>query len=395
VPLLFLASLAALFPGLALPITYGWKSIRVFDVLFGILVWRAWRGGALNRLDSRLALATGSFFIAGCAALWTAPTHLGTRSVLTTAYSLAVFLFAAHCRVDWSEIRKIILGPLAIAIALAWAVFAIENGFAMDVAQNQSAALPSGLHRLGGFTGGNALILFICLGAGLIQSRPPVQAALLMSGYATLSRSMTGLGCAILLGSSGLRARSARGFQLVVAGLAVFAIVAGVMAYLIALPPIPGDWSTRVLASWDAGLPAGPYRVLHRAALLMFLDAPLLGHGPGRFIELFQVYTTPAEHELVAPGRPPSWDPHSAILGLAAEQGLVGLVSFAWLLLEVYRRLLKMADAENRRHALAAVIGLLVGGHFVDWFPLKGLWLWMGLLVAAARTQSLESLRKP
>ena len=122
----------------------------------------------------------------------------------------------------------------------------------------------------------------------------------------------------------------------------------------------------------------------------MFWTAPLLGRGPGAFAGAFRDFTSEAEQELVGQGRVPYWDPHSAILGLAAEQGALGVASFSWLIFEIFRRLARHRDAIPRRQAVAALLGLLVGGHFVDWIPLKGLWLWIGLLLAGARDEREE-----
>lgn len=383
-PLLFLASLAGLFPGFALPVVAGWKAVSFFDVAFAGLTLRALRHG-LAPLDRRLITSSTLFGVVGLLAFAASPTDYGIRGVVATGYSIVVLLVAAHLRIGPETVKRAILTPLAIAIVLAWVIFAIENGLGIVVGDNVSTALPHGPHRLGGFTGGNALILFICLGAPLASQSWRGQMALLLSGYVTLSRALAGVGVATLLSP---RNGEKVGPRRLVGGLASIAIVASVLAYAFAIREVPQTSGTE---GWiTASLEPGTYRIFNTAALRMFWTAPLLGLGPGAFAGNFRNFTSEAEQELVGQGRVPYWDPHSAILGLAAEQGALGIASFSWLLFEIFRRLARHRNAIPRRQTVAALLGLLIGGHFVDWIPLKGLWLWIGLLLAGARDEREE-----
>lgn len=383
--LLFLASLAGLFPDVVLPLSVGWKAIAVFDALFAAAVLEAWRRRALRALDRRLCAAAAAFVLAGVASVARHLDPAGVRLVVSIAYSAIVFLIAAHFRVTTPRVRRLILGPIALTLVVAWTVFALENIGGMTIGQNQSMALPVGVHRLGGLTGGNALVLFIALAAPFAHSSWAGVATLLVSGYATLSRSIVGVGLGVLLGPVRGRREPGR-TRVATAGLAAIAVAMGSAAYLFSTPA-PG-------APARLSIPgSGSYPGLHRAALRMWASSPLTGVGPGGFASRWIEFSTEAERRAL-PGPDPDhsrWDPHSALLGLAAEQGLVGVAAFGWLASLIFGTMRQSADPDHRRAALAAFAGLMAGGALVDWFALKGLWLWLGLMVAAARERAAEA----
>lgn len=370
--LLFLASVAGLFPGVALPFAVGWKKIAVFDALFAAILADAWRRRGLRAPDRRLCAAAAAFVLTGVVSLAGAARPEGLRLVASLGYSMVVFLTAAHLRVAPRQSRLLMLGPMALTVAVAWIVFAIENSLGVEISDNESMALPTGVHRLGGLTGGNALILFLAMAIPFAHPSWPSMLALLISSFPTLSRSMMGVGIAVLLGPARLPGDKSR-VRAIATVLAATALVAGGFAYLF-LP-------------WGAGIGGGAYPGLHRAALRMWAAAPITGLGPARFPENWVEFSTDAERRAIPGNTPDSavWDPHSAFLGLAAEQGLLGVVALIWLLREVFARVRTAADPHHGAMASAALIGLLVGGALVDWLTLKGLWLWIGLMVAAAR----------
>lgn len=361
------------------PVSVGWKTVTLFDALFSSVVLDAWRRRECRAPDVGLMAAAAAFALAGVVSWARHPDPGGARLVASLAYSALVLVAASHLRVTPAQARRLILGPMALTVAVAWIVFALENGRGVAIGQNQSMALPEGVHRLGGLTGGNALILFIALAAPFAQRSWPAAAALLVSGYATLSRSMLGPGLGVLMGADRGRRDASLG-RAVVTGLAAVAVALGTLAYLVGAPS-PGA---------PTGLPmpgSGSYPGLHRAALRMWASAPLTGVGAGQFATRWIEFSTARERRAL-PGPEPDrarWDPHSAVLGLAAEQGLVGIAAFAWLAVLIARRLRRSGDAAHGRAALAAFAGLMAGGLLVDWLALKGLWLWLGLMVAAAR----------
>ncbi|MEO8361181.1 MAG: hypothetical protein ABI672_14210 [Vicinamibacteria bacterium] len=376
--LLFLLSLAGLFPTAAVPFSVGWKTLTLFDLLFGAAVIQAGFRRSLRPLDRRLACAAATFWVGAWVALAVHPTGAGLRVVFQCGYSLVVFLLAAHLSLKPLEARPLILRPLGVALVIAWVIFTTENLAGISVGANLSPSLPSYIHRLGGFTGGNALILFICLGAPLVTHPSLALLGVALSGCATLSRSMMGMGVAILLAR--WRAQPThRSWSYATTALAWISIALGLFAYLFAVIPVEPAQRTSLIPS----LQPGSYLTVHRADVRMFASQPLVGVGPGRAVQFFSRFATPEERKMVVYA-PMRLNPHSAILGLAAEQGVVGLGAFAWLMFEIYRRLGASTDHDYRRLASAALTGLLVGGHFVDWIALKGLWLWIGFIVAAS-----------
>lgn len=385
--LLLLTSVAALFPAATLPVGLGWKLVSAFDVLFAAVVLDAARTKAFNSVDRRLLLAGGVFRSMAWLALARDYSPTGLRMACVTTYSVLVLLVIAHLRIDTRQARRLILWAIAIAGSIAWLTVIAGVTLGWTFARNQSGALPAGLPRLGGFTGASVLVLFLAMAVPFARGSAIAQAAMLISGYATLARAMAGVGVATLLSTS--RDEGTSRSRLVVKLLAGLAIMAGLFAYAFAVTENP-----TTPTSFAAQFEAGPYRVLNVAALRMITDSPLLGHGLGTFKDRFRDYSTAAEQWQVGGRRPPVWAPHSAIFGLAAEQGLIALAAFVWLMVEIYRRLMQGEDADHRVRAMASLFGLLVGGLVVDWISLKGLWLWLGFLVASSRPALSSTARE-
>jgi O-antigen ligase len=380
VPLYFLASIAGLFPALTLPLGVGWKAIHVFDLLFAASLALSVRRRGLRSPDRRLIAAGAALVMSAALALWIHPSPLGLHAVLSLGYSVVVLLATSHVRLDTVGVRvdRVILWPLFIAIGIAWLVFLIENVTGMPIGENQSPMLPAGVHRLGGFTGGNTLVLFLCLAAPLARTAGPMLFGIVLPAFATLSRSLLGVGVALALGdhASTLRPPRLRRAVLLASWLG---ISVSLFIYAFAVIPVTPSQRTPLSISLDAG----GYLTPHLAALRMLRSQPLLGVGPSAFAGEFEAFTSPEERERLPADNRSLCDPHSAILGLAAEQGLLGLAAFAWLIHQIFTRFKLIQDPYLRGAAMAGLTGLLVGGHFVDWLALKGLWLWIGLLVAS------------
>ena len=362
----------------------GFKQVHAFDLLFVACLAVAARRRAFHSPDWRLIIAAAALVLAGGVTFSVHPSPEGVRAMSRMAYSAVVLLAFSHLRIEVLGIRleRTVLGPLFIAVAIAWIVFLVENLSGIPVGHNESAALPSGVHRLGGLTGGNTLILFLCLAAPLV--RPPwlLLIGIMLPGLAALSRSVLGVGTALVI--RGIPAGSRDRSQQAVWILAWFSVALGLFGYVFAVVPVDPSQRNGLRPSFEPGC----YLTPHQAAVRMIRASPVVGVGPGRFVEEFQHFSLPVERQRLADRDVLRLAPHSALLGLGAEQGVLGLLGLAFLLYEIYRRLAQTSEAEARTAALAGLTGLLVGGHFVDWLTLKGLWMWIGLMVARSRRTS-------
>lgn len=378
--LFFLASLAGLFPGLTLPLVAGWKAVHVFDLLFPACLAFAATHRAIRAPDWRLIAAGAAVIAAGGLALWAHPSEPGTRAVASLAYSVVVLLAVAHVRRDALGIRieRVILGPLFLAVGIAGIVFLLENLAGVSMSRNRSPMLPDGLHRLGGFTGGNTLILFLALAAPLARAPWPRLLGIVLPAFAALSRALLGVGVALIVSERASSAPPDRLRQILrIASWS--ALVVSLVFYLFAvIPVVPSE---RAPARFS--LEPGGYLTPHLAALRMFQSEPLVGVGPARFVPEFPSFTSAAERGRLPLRTRRRCEPHSAVLGMAAEQGLIGLAGLGWLFFEIFSRLRHIEDPHLRVASRAGFLGLLVGGHFVDWLALKGLWFWIGLMIAS------------
>ncbi len=376
--LFFLASIAGLFPGLTLPMGLDWKAVHSFDLFFVACLGLAASRRAFRAPDWPLILAGSGLIAAGAIALWIHPSTVGLRAVASLTYSVTVLLAVSHVQLETLGVRvdRTIVWPLLAAVGVAGVVFALENVLGFNIGPNNPRSLPAGVHRFGGFTGANALILFLCLGAPFVRGPWLTVIAILLPAYATLSRGLLGVGIALL--ARGRWKAEAQWGRVLLLGSGL-GIALGLFAYAFALVPVKSAQRT----AFNVSLEPGGYLTLHRAALRMLQSHPLAGVGPGRFVEEYRSFTSQTERDHVFEDDVPGWAPHSAILGLAAEQGLPGLAALGWLFYEIFRRLSRIPDPELRASAIAGLTGLLVGGHFVDWLALKGLWLWIGLMVAS------------
>jgi putative inorganic carbon (HCO3(-)) transporter len=124
------------------------------------------------------------------------------------------------------------------------------------------------------------------------------------------------------------------------------------------------------------------------SALEMVRDRPVIGIGPGNdvFNKIYPLYQRPRYSALSA---------YSVPLEIAVETGLIGLTTFAWLLLTTltqgWLQLRRLRDSGNVRGywligAIAAIIGMMAHG-LVDtvWYrpQINTLWWLMVAIVAS------------
>lgn len=123
------------------------------------------------------------------------------------------------------------------------------------------------------------------------------------------------------------------------------------------------------------------------AALLAFIDHPVLGVGPGNFGAYYREYAN------LAPARVHQGErqAHNLYLGVAADTGVPGLVMilgvFFVTLRELWRARRFAVDEEGRALAskfLISIIGVMVTSVFLHFAFIRYYWLFIGLAVAAA-----------
>jgi O-antigen ligase len=95
--------------------------------------------------------------------------------------------------------------------------------------------------------------------------------------------------------------------------------------------------------------------VLWKGASMIWLDHPILGYGPGTFIEVFPI------HNDLKDAQVGGW--HNDYIQVSIESGLLGLISLLWLIYTIYSqvfiKLRRMrGDEEKKRILLALLTGI-------------------------------------
>lgn len=139
----------------------------------------------------------------------------------------------------------------------------------------------------------------------------------------------------------------------------------------------------------------------NKAAMLAFADHPLVGVGPGNFPDTYQYYAQKignAVHQAAktasageAAGEAPARAAHSLPLGIAADQGVIGLLVFAAFVLVTFAELLaarRRCRSRPRLEGMATalfvgLLGYLVAGAFLSLAFERYLWLLIALAGAA------------
>jgi O-antigen ligase len=135
------------------------------------------------------------------------------------------------------------------------------------------------------------------------------------------------------------------------------------------------------------------------AAAAMFLDAPMLGHGPGTFgaLRLPFVASFPATHAFGVEARYVPW-PHNVFLELLAERGALAFAGFSLALAGAVNAALiaRHSQSAEIRMAAAALLGALAALVFGGLTELSMLHLWVPVvgLTLFGLAAMLEQFRK-
>ena len=125
------------------------------------------------------------------------------------------------------------------------------------------------------------------------------------------------------------------------------------------------------------------------AALLVFIDHPVVGVGPGMFRYYYQEYAGYVGLRVLAADR----QAHNLFLGLLAETGALGMICFLLVLYVTLRNLNQMRkrylisnpDYSNLATAfMLAIITYLASGLFLHFAFIRYFWLMMALAGAAS-----------
>lgn len=131
------------------------------------------------------------------------------------------------------------------------------------------------------------------------------------------------------------------------------------------------------------------------AAVHMFMDHPLTGVGPGMFPRHYPEYSRRVGDVAASGGR----EAHNLVLGLAAESGLFGLVTFGMIIFVTLRDLLRTRNRllySDPRSAFIAtgffltIISYLVTGMALHFAFVRYFWLMMALGACASLVVARE-----
>jgi O-antigen ligase len=135
------------------------------------------------------------------------------------------------------------------------------------------------------------------------------------------------------------------------------------------------------------------------AAARMFMDHPVTGVGPGMFNRHYQEYSRLVGREQASGGR----EAHNLFLGLGAETGLLGLLTFLSIIVVTLRDLLrtrKQLMQTDPSSALIAtgffltILSYLVTGMALHFAFVRYFWLMMALAASATMVATNELRRQ-
>jgi O-antigen ligase len=345
---------------LPLPAVYATGDIRIAPVvLISAVILAAWalhaepaHASSAVRLEPSVRRCTLALLMAVViAALGAQDRVAAARELLNWLLLIGVFLYAVrelrdrpgarHTVAVWIGIAGAVCGPLAVLQALG----VLPGQFPLTGSGLQRATLGFGWPNELGMFFAMALPFVVYLRTAARSSATQTLAVLAIAAtvfgmIATFSRGSwtAALLAPVVLVVTGARGTALRAWAAAAAiGLAADALSGGAISYRIAATI--GDWVIEQRAA------------LTLAGIVMFIENPLIGVGPGGFEQALESY-----------GPRISWlfdylpTAQNGYVQIAAEAGLLGLVAFVALLAVVLRILLRSArDAAESGHADAAL----------------------------------------
>lgn len=367
------------------------RSGPLFLLVAIALAWQ-FRQRPRPRVDGALVAAAASVVFAHALATGLAT---GAATLPGIALPMAVLVAMAHLRVTAAVGGAIVASGAAWCLVglVAWAALHLGWTEPGPLARPNSANLLDAA-RVAGVMPSNSLVL--CIGLALpwvvhgqwAQKRPGWRWAalgvLIVAACGTLSRGLVSVFLSLCapLRETGSAWRAVPNAFRALAAVSLLALVP-VTWWTIAPTPAATGLEGRPVV---LGVRENAYAVLHRAAVRLWVQRPLTGHGPDRFRSTYGQVVSREELAAVWPPMPPrGMLPHSLLLGALAETGLVGVAAWLALAAVALRRLLAALPGSVPHAAGWAVLGLLVASLHVDFELLRSLWVLIGLGLAAAR----------
>lgn len=136
------------------------------------------------------------------------------------------------------------------------------------------------------------------------------------------------------------------------------------------------------------------YNLQQMTAISIIKDHPFFGIGPGKFPDKFMEYTLWEKYadtlKIEEIGGPYKSDPHSTYLGIFAETGIFGLLSFFLIIYFIFVNLSETLKkpASNLMHRyfglsfLAIVSGFLLNAFIIEIISMRHFWVLLALIVA-------------
>lgn len=188
--------------------------------------------------------------------------------------------------------------------------------------------------------------------------------------------------------------------QILVIFLGVFLLLQAVPEYGMRLMTLErlsnvADQDTAGIAEADSSTRGRVTEML--AAALMFADHPLIGVGPDVYPYLYRGYAEIVGIKVDETMR----RPHSLYLGMAAELGVFGLISFLAIVFVTLRNLARARAHWSERYPeganmatgfLLAIVVYMTASIFLHLAYIRYFWLMMALADAAGRLASTDSL---
>jgi O-antigen ligase len=295
-----------------------------------VFAFESWRLGLLPNLKSPLTLPAAVFLIAGAISVVVAPDRRAALGIYR-AYLIEPVAFFFVIATVVRSVRQALL--ILAGFAAAATVVAVANSAVVLDAIRHHTLSPSVTAPVVIYTNANDVALFlvplIAIAGSLVlysedrRQRIVIAVFLVIAVVATLLSFSRGGYLALAAVTLGLALSHRRRWQL----LAV-ALVAGVV--LILIPPINHRLAVEVDFSNGSNTLVGRFE-LWRVSLQMLQQHIIFGAGLSGFAQTIAPFWNPHHIDRFI-------YPHNIVLTFWSETGLLGLVSFAWIMVIGFRQ---------------------------------------------------------